>query len=161
MPLEQRDKELAAIGASIGSNCEPCITHHLAAGREAGLSQAELDTAVASAHALQREAVGLLEARIVELLGHGGGAAKPAPIAETSKAQELVALGVSVGANSHPLLHAHVESALDVGLKVDEVKSALKLAGYVQQHAAALTADAITRALAEHVGTSAGSVAAS
>jgi len=36
-------------------------------------------------------------------------------------------LGVSVGVNSHPLLHAHIGSALDVGLEVHEVKSALKI----------------------------------
>ena len=161
MPLEQRDKELAAIGSSIGSNCEPCITHHLAAGREAGLSQAELDTAVASAHMVRREAVELLAARIDELLGHGGGRAKPAAVAPLSKAQELVALGVSVGANSHPLLHAHVRSALEVGLEIHEVKSALKMAGYVQQHAAALTAEAVTHALAERVGASAAAAAPS
>lgn len=160
MPLEQRDKELAAIGASIGSNCEPCITHHIAAGRESGLSQAELYAAVASAHAIRRQAVEMLAARIDELLGHGGGSAKPAAIAQTSKAQELVALGVSVGANSHPLLRAHVGAALDAGLEAHEVKSALKMAGHVQQHAAALTADAVTRALAERVGASAGAGAA-
>ena len=160
MPLEPRDKELVAIGASIGSNCEPCITHHLAAGREAGLTQAELDTAVASAHTVRREAVELLAARIEELLGHGGDGAKPAAIAQTSKAHELVALGVSVGVNSHPLLHAHIGSALDVGLEVHEVKSALKMAGYVQQHAAALTSDAVTLALAGRVGAAAGAVAA-
>jgi AhpD family alkylhydroperoxidase len=160
MPLEQRDKELAAIGASIGSNCDPCITHHLAAGREAGLSQAELDVAVASAHAVRREAVELLATRIDELLGRGAGRAKPAALPQTSKAHELVALGVSVGANSHPLLRNHVGSAFDVGLEVHEVRSALKMAGYVQQHAAALTAEAVTRALAERVGASAGGAAA-
>ena len=43
MRLEQREKELAAIGASIGANCRPCIEHHIPAGREAGLSEVELD----------------------------------------------------------------------------------------------------------------------
>ena len=42
MQLEQRDKELAAIGAAIGCNCRPCIEHHIPAGREAGLSETEL-----------------------------------------------------------------------------------------------------------------------
>jgi len=49
MRLEQREKELAAIGASIGANCRPCIEHHVPAGREAGLSEAELADAVAAA----------------------------------------------------------------------------------------------------------------
>ena len=160
MPLEQRDKELAAIGASIGSNCEPCITHHLAAGREAGLSQTDLDAAVASAHTVRREAVDLLARRIDELLGHDGAGANSTAVAQRSKPHELVALGVSVGANSHPLLHAHVGSALDLGLEVHEVRSALKMAGYVQQHAAGLTAQAVSRALAERIGAPTGAVAA-
>lgn len=159
MPLEQRDKELAAIGASIGANCRPCIEHHLAAGRAAGLSPAELDDAVAAAHALRHQAVELLEARIGELLGHGGPPVEPPAVMQTSKAQELVALGVGVGANSHALLHLHIDAALGVGLELHQVKSALKMAGYVQQNAAAITAESVARVLAEHVGTPAETVA--
>ena len=160
MALEQRDKELAAIGASIGANCRPCIEHHLVAGREAGLSEAELDGAVATAHAARREAVELLSARIDELLGRGGAPPEPAAVTQTSKARELVELGVSVGANSHPLLHLHIGAALDVGLEVHQIRSALKMAGYVQQHAAEITANEVTRALAERAGAPAERVAA-
>ena len=160
MPLEPRDKELAAIGASIGANCRPCIEHHLVAGREAGLSEAELDDAVATARVARYEAVELLSARVDELLGRGGPPPEPAAAAQTSKARELVALGVSVAANSHPLLHLHVGAALDVGLEVHQIRSALKMAGYVQQHAANITAVEVTRALAERVGSQGEPVAA-
>jgi AhpD family alkylhydroperoxidase len=45
MQVEQRDKELAAIGASIGCNCRPCVEHHIAAGRRrAGEMTAEKAT---------------------------------------------------------------------------------------------------------------------
>jgi AhpD family alkylhydroperoxidase len=159
MPLELRDKEFAAIGASIGANCRPCIEHHFAAGREAGLSPAELDDAVTTAHVIRDEAVQLLAARIDELLGHSGPAPEPTAVVEPSKERELVALGVSVGANSHGLLHVHVRAALDAGLELHQIKSALKMAGYVQQHAAAITAEEMTRTLAERVATPAGVVA--
>jgi AhpD family alkylhydroperoxidase len=149
MPLDPRDKELAAIGASIGANCEPCIEHHLRAGREAGLSSSDLDAAVAFAHGVRREAVELLTSRIEEFLGRSGGTAASVLVTHPSRVDELVALGVSVGANSHPLLHAHVTAAIDAGLEIHEVKSALKMAGYVQHHAADLTADAATRAVAQ------------
>jgi AhpD family alkylhydroperoxidase len=160
MPLEPRDKELAAIGASIGANCRPCIERHLAAGREAGLPEPELDDAVATARAARREAVELLSARVDELLGRGGPPPEPAAAAQTSKARELVALGVSVGANSHPLLHLHIGAALDVGLEVHQIRSALKMAGHVQQHAAEITANEVTRALGERAGARAEPVAA-
>ena len=153
MPLDQRDKELAAVGASIGANCRPCIEHHLAAGRAAGLSPAELDEAVATAHALRRQAVELLETRIDELLGRGGPPPDPPAVVQTSKAGELVALGVSVGANSHGLLRVHVDAAVEAGLELHQIKSALKMAGYVQQNAAAITAEEVKRVLAERAGT--------
>ena len=152
MSLEQRDKELAAIGASIGANCRPCIEHHLGAGRDAGLSQAELCDAVATGQAVRAEAVELLAARIDELLGRSVAVPGPVTIARTSKARELVALGASVGANSHPLLHAHIDAAIEVGLEADHIRSALKMAGYVQQHAAAITGDEVIRALAQRAG---------
>ncbi len=151
MPLDQKDKELAAVGASIGANCRPCIEHHLAAGREAGLSQTELHDAVATAQAVLREAAGLLTARSDELLGERGAAPEPATIAQTSKAREFVALGVSVGANSHALLHFHVGAALGVGLEPHQVKSALEMAGSVQHHAAQITADEVAHALTEQL----------
>lgn len=126
---------------------------HLAAGREAGLSPAELNDAVATAHALRGQAVELLGARIDVLLGHGGDATEPAPLGTTTVARELVALGVSVGANSHGLLHAHVRAALDVGLEPRQIRSALKMAGYVQENAAAITAEEAKRVVTAEVGT--------
>jgi AhpD family alkylhydroperoxidase len=160
MQLEQRDKELAAIGAAIGANCRPCIEHHLPAGREAGLSEGELTDAVATAQAIHREAVELFSARVEELLGRGGAAPEPAALDEVSRDHELVALGASIGANSHPLLRFHVGAALDVGLTRVQVEAALKMAEYVQQRAAEMTADKATHALDERataVATAAGS----
>lgn len=47
--LTPRERELVAIGASLASNCVPCITYHIAKGRKLGLSEAEIDEAVALA----------------------------------------------------------------------------------------------------------------
>lgn len=149
MPLESRDKELAAIGTSIGANCRPCIEHHLAAGRDAGLSPDELADAVEVAGNVRRQAVDLLSARVTELLGGNGPLPDPIPTAETSKARELVALGPSVGANSDVLVHTPVHAAITAGLELHQVKSALKMAGYVQQRAAEITAEEAARAVAE------------
>jgi len=93
MQLEQRDKELAAIGSSTGRNCRPCIEHHILAGREAGLSEADLAEAIAIARAVRDEAIELLAPTVDELLGAGSASAEPAPVAETSRAHALVCLG--------------------------------------------------------------------
>ena len=152
MQLEQRDKELAAIGAAIGCNCRPCIEHHIPAGREAGLSEAELAEAVTIARAVRDEAIGLLAPRIDELLGSGPVPIAPAGTTGTSRSRALACLGTSVGANSHQLLKRHIADALELGLSAEEVTAALNMAGYVQKRASDMTASAATQALNELAG---------
>jgi AhpD family alkylhydroperoxidase len=149
MLLEQREKELAAIGASIGANCSPCIEHHISAGREAGLSEAELATAIATGAAVRQRAVERLSARIDELLARDGVAPQPATGGENSRDGELVALGASIAANAHALLHEHIASAVDAGLTPAQVEAAVKMAEHVQHRAAEITADKATHAVEE------------
>ena len=149
MQLEQRDKELAAIGSSIGCNCRPCVDHHIPAGRDAGLSDAEIADAVAIGRAVRDQGIELLAPRIDELSGHGGVPPQPAPVAETSRACALAAVGASVGVNSHPLLQRHIAAALELGLSAAEVGAATKMASYVQKRAGEITADKVANALDE------------
>jgi AhpD family alkylhydroperoxidase len=144
--LELTEKELVAIGASIGAGCRPCIEHHIPMAREAGLPEAELTQAVNSAFALRSQATELFAARVDELLG-GSPAAPPTAATEASAAGELVALGVSVGANSHPLLRRHIAGALEAGLRASQIDAALRTAEYVQERAAEMTADKAAEAL--------------
>ncbi len=141
MALGQKDKELVAIGASIGAGCGPCIDHHIPAGRDAGLTEAELTRAVEIAEATHRAAVRLLSRHSRERLRGAepptGGLVRPQP---GSRANELVALGASVAANCHPLLEQHIAGALKQGLMPSQVRSAIKMAQIVQQHAADITA---------------------
>ena len=155
MALEQRDKELAAIGASIGCNCRPCIEHHIPAGRQAGLSEAELADAVSTGRAVRDDAIDLLAPRIDELLGQERVPVEPAPVAETSWARTLAALGASVGGNSHALLEHHIAAALELGLGPREIAAATKMASYVQSRASEMTADKAVGALAELAGAAA------
>jgi AhpD family alkylhydroperoxidase len=160
MQLEQRDKELAAVGASIGCNCRPCIEHHVAAGREAGLSEAELADAVATARAVRDAAIELLAARIDELLGGASAPSEPASPVEGSRVDGLVSIGASVGANSHALLRRQIVAALELGLSPVEVKAAVKMASYVQQRASELTAESAKHALDEQLELAVGGAAA-
>lgn len=149
MQLEQREKELAAIGAAIGCNCRPCVEHHIPAGREAGLSEAELADAVATGRGVRDEAITLLAPRIDELLTGGSVHAARTQPAETERAHALVALGASVGANSHPLLREQIAAALENGLSPTEIAAAVRMASYVQRRASELTADSAKHALDE------------
>src|SRR5512134_195439 len=44
--LTDRERELVAIGAAMGSNCVPCMEYHVPAARKAGLSDAQIGDAV-------------------------------------------------------------------------------------------------------------------
>ncbi len=46
MNLTDRERELVAIGAAMGSNCVPCMEFHVPAARKAGLSDAQIVDAV-------------------------------------------------------------------------------------------------------------------
>lgn len=35
--MDERTKELIAIGASIGAHCQPCLTYHVAKAKELGI----------------------------------------------------------------------------------------------------------------------------
>lgn len=47
MTLSTRERELAAIGASIGAGCAPCLDYHLRAAREAEVGEDALRDAIA------------------------------------------------------------------------------------------------------------------
>ena len=44
--LSPRDRELVSLGAAMGSNCAPCVEHHIAQARNAGLSDSEISEAI-------------------------------------------------------------------------------------------------------------------
>ncbi len=44
--LTTRECELVAIGASLASNCIPCITYHIGMARKSGLSEAQIAMAI-------------------------------------------------------------------------------------------------------------------
>ena len=140
MQLDLAEKELVAIGASVGAGCRPCIDHHIPAAREAGVSEPELAVAVSRAFALRGQATDIFEARVDELV-RGVRAAPVPPAMEASRAGELVAMGASVGANSHPLLRRHMAGALEAGLTASQIDAALRTAEYVQKRAAEMTAE--------------------
>ena len=44
--LTNRERELVALGAALGSNCVPCIDYHIPESRKAGLTEAEILEAI-------------------------------------------------------------------------------------------------------------------
>jgi AhpD family alkylhydroperoxidase len=139
--LTTAELELASIGASVGAGCQPCLEHHLRAGREAGLSSAQLLQALADAECVKRSAYNQLAAHGRSLLGES--VEEPADCcSDSNRAKEFVSIGSAIGANSLANLDKHVAAAKAVGLSEAQIAAAIKVAQSVQRHAASVTADA-------------------
>lgn len=44
--LNYRERELVALGAAMGSNCIPCIEHHIPEARKSGLTDSQIAEAI-------------------------------------------------------------------------------------------------------------------
>lgn len=74
--LTLRERELVALGAAMGCNCQPCIEFHIPAARETGLSDAQISEAIRIADRVRRvPALKVLRAAL-SMLPHEAGAAQ-------------------------------------------------------------------------------------
>ena len=54
--MDERTKELVAIGASIGAHCQPCLTYHVAKAKELGVDADLIGAAINVGHTVQQGA---------------------------------------------------------------------------------------------------------
>ena len=59
--LDERMKELVAIGAAITANCQPCLEYHAAKAREFGVDDADILAAVKVAQQVRRGAIAKMD----------------------------------------------------------------------------------------------------
>jgi len=52
--LSKREKELVSLGASVGSNCVPCVVFHIEAAKSCGMTDVELSEAIGLADKLKK-----------------------------------------------------------------------------------------------------------
>ena len=65
--LNDKIKELIAVGASISANCHPCIKHHTAKAREMKIDEAEIQQAIEVGKMVRKGAAGQMDKLLEEL----------------------------------------------------------------------------------------------
>ena len=65
--LDEKIKELIAIGASISANCHPCIKHHTANAREMKIDEAEIKQAIEVGKMVRKGAAGQMDKLLEEI----------------------------------------------------------------------------------------------
>ncbi len=52
--LSFTERELVALGAALGSNCVPCVEHHISEARKAGLTDSQISAAIQLADKIRK-----------------------------------------------------------------------------------------------------------
>lgn len=55
--MDERTKELIAIGASVGAHCQPCLTYHVEKAREMGIDDEDICVAIETGHMVDKGAM--------------------------------------------------------------------------------------------------------
>jgi AhpD family alkylhydroperoxidase len=130
--LSTEQKELVAVGASVGVGCHPCVSHHLKAGAKAGLDGEKLLAAVSSAERVTAEAA-------VAMSDYARGNFGPdatAPAMLSRLEQALASLGAALGANDVTNIERQLSAAAELGASRSQLQQAVETAHNVQENAA-------------------------
>jgi AhpD family alkylhydroperoxidase len=130
--LSAEQKELVAVGASVGAGCQPCVSHHLKEGAQAGLEGEQLLAAVASAERVGAEAaVTMSDHTRAKLVANVN---SPALLSRLEEA--LASLGAALGANDAKNIERQLRAAADLGASRSQLQQAIDTAHNVQENAA-------------------------
>ncbi|MDH3513865.1 MAG: carboxymuconolactone decarboxylase family protein [Gammaproteobacteria bacterium] len=69
MKLDNRTKELIAVGTAIGANCYPCLGWYVSKARAQGIPDDEIAAAIEVGKLVRQGAHGNMDKRVSELLG--------------------------------------------------------------------------------------------
>lgn len=67
--LDDKTRELIAIGCSVAANCHPCVKHHVGKAREMGLEAEAIDEAVAVGQMVRKGAASEMDKLLAEVTG--------------------------------------------------------------------------------------------
>ena len=143
--LSPKDKELVAIGASIGAGCQSCTAHHVEAAREAHATNEEIHEAIEWALVVRRHATRIMLGLAERLLGNED-AVESHEGRELPLLGELVSIAAAIGLNCTSNLEMHLRAARKAGATNRQIRVVLTLARMVRKVAMG-KADAVAKAL--------------
>ena len=78
MKLDDRMRELIAVGTAIGANCHPCLRYHSAKARDLGIPNDEIADAIEVGKGIRKGAQSSMDKLVDELLGESKATLSPA-----------------------------------------------------------------------------------
>lgn len=66
--MDEKTKELVAIGASVGAHCQPCLTYHVTKAKEMGIEAKEIHEAIAVGQMVEKGAMSAMKQFAAEIV---------------------------------------------------------------------------------------------
>ena len=66
--MNEKIRELIAIGTSVGAHCQPCLTWHVAKARELGIDEETIREAIEVGHMVEKGAMSAMRKFSTEIL---------------------------------------------------------------------------------------------
>jgi AhpD family alkylhydroperoxidase len=129
--LTDDQRELVAVGASVGAGCQPCVSHHLKAGAKAGVSPERLLAAVTTAELAAAEAAERMTDHVRAQLG--GDVREPKTTLLLDEA--LASLGGALGSNDLANVRRQLKACRELGVTGPQLREAIELGRAVQENA--------------------------
>ena len=129
--LSPQQRELVAVGASVGAGCHPCVSHHIKAATNAGVSGERLLAALASSKRVAAEAAARMTVHARGQLG----AEVTTPAAASPLDDALASLGSALAANDVANIENHMRAATELGASRPQIQDAIATAQKVQENA--------------------------
>lgn len=149
--LSGEQKELVAVGASVGVGCHPCVRHHLKAGLAAGLDEQQLVAALTSGDRVAAEGGERMVAHARGVLGLDADASART---ESRLDDALASFGAALGANDKIAIEQQMLAAQDAGASRSQLAEAIRTAATVQENAARIHVREAERLLERATATS-------
>ena len=129
--LTDDQRELVAIGASVGAGCQPCVTHHLKAGAKAGMPPERLLAGVINAELAAAESAERLTDHVRAQLG----SEVKEPKATPSLDEALASLGGALASNDLTNVRRQLKVCQQLGMTRTQLREAIELGRAVQENA--------------------------
>lgn len=131
--LSAEQKELVAVGASVGAGCHPCVKHHIKAAVKAGVGEERLIAALTASDRIATEATKRMAVHSRGVLG-----AEPTASATARSPLDdaLASFGAAVAANDRAAIESQIAAARAAGASRAELEQAVQTAATVQENAA-------------------------
>lgn len=128
--LSDEQRELVAVGASIGAGCQPCVSYHLKAGTKAGVSAERLLAGVVNSELAAAEAAERLSDHARAQLGREVREPKVAGALDVA----LASLGGALGASDLANVERQLIACRQFGVSQSQLREAIELGRAVQEN---------------------------